>query len=185
MKHRLLVLIYSTASVLLCTLAPRIGHAQMQTSQQLSKTAIEIGGAKLRLGMTKAQVAEKLVGHEIQKINDGEWMIGTVEEWRTSGDLPELQFTRGLLSYADRQWTTAQNDTAEALFGVVTSLNDEGLSKCTIAADTRAETDIGLSSQRVWIMCGEKTILVARQTVGGKSFSSVSERLGHLRVSTP
>jgi len=185
MKHRLLVLICFTASVLLCTLAPRVGHAQTQPSQQLSKTAIEVGGAKLRLGMTRAQVAEKLVGREIKKIDDDDWMIGTVEELRASGDLPELQFTRGLLSYADRQWTTAQNDTAEALFGLVSSLSDEGFSKCTIAADTHAETDIGLGSQRVWIVCGEKTVLVARQSIGGKSFSSVSERLGHMRYSNP
>jgi len=185
MKHRLFVLLYSTASVLLCTLAPRIGHAQTETSQQLSKTAIEIGGAKLRLGMTKAQVAEKLVGHEVKKINDDDWMVGTVEELRAGRDLPEVQFTRGLLSYADRQWTTVQNDTAEALFGVVTSLNDEGFSKCTVSADTHAETDIGLSAERVWILCGEKTVLVARQTIGGKSFTSVSERLGHMRYSNP
>ncbi len=183
MRHRLLVLICFTANVVLCTLASRIGHAQ--ASQQLSKTAIKIEGATLRLGMTKAQVAEKLVGREITKINDDDWKIGTIEELRTSGDLPEVQFTRGLLSYADREWTTAQNDTAEALFGVVSSLNDEGYSKCTVTADTHADTDMGVSWQRVWIFCGEKTVVVARQSSGGKSFSSVSEQLGHMRYSNP
>ena len=143
-----------------------------------------VGGASLRLGMTKAQVAEKLVGHEITKINDAVWMLGTAEEMQHR-ELPELQFTNGLLTYADRQWTTANNDAAEALFGVVTSLNNEGLSRCAVTADTHAETDLDLNAQRVWIVCGEKTLLVARETIAEKSFSSVSERLGHFRVSTP
>jgi hypothetical protein len=135
--------------------------------------------------MTKAQVAEKLVGHEITKMDADSWLVGTGAELRAGRDLPEVQFTGGFLSYADRQWTTASNDTAEALFGLVTSLNEEGFSKCTVDADTHAETDLDLNAQRVWMVCGEKTVLVARQTIGGKSFSSVSERLGRLRLSTP
>jgi hypothetical protein len=164
--------------------SPTILQAQMKNRQQLSKTAIEVKGVTLRLGMTKAQVGEKLVGQEITKINDDDWMIGTVEDLKAGHDVRDIQFTHGLLSYADRQWTTANNDTAEALFGVVTSLNDEGFSKCIVTADTHAETDLGLNSQRVWIICGEKTVLVARQTIGGKSFSSVTEQLGHMRYST-
>jgi hypothetical protein len=173
------------AVALLCTLSSggTLYAQKGQPVQQLSKTAIEVGGAKLRLGMTKSQVAEKLVWHEITKINDEVWMLGTEEEMRHR-ELPELQFTSGLLTYADRQWTTVNNETAEALFGVVTSLNDEGLSRCSVTTDTHAETDLGLNSQRVWIICGEKTVVVARDTIGGKSFSSVSERLGHMRHST-
>jgi hypothetical protein len=148
---------------------------------QPSKNTINVGGVALQLRMTKAQVAERLVGKTVQKMNDDDWIVGSVEQMKTGQDLPELQFTHGLLTYADRMWTTPENDIAEALFGVVTSLNDEGISKCTITTDTRANTDISLNSQRVWITCGEKSILVTRQTISGKSFNSVSERLGHMK----
>jgi hypothetical protein len=65
----------------------------------------------------------------------------------------------------------------EALFGAVTSLNDEGFSACKVTADTK--TDPTMTLHRVWIACGEKTILIVRSTfVGGKPYNTVDEHLG-------
>jgi hypothetical protein len=52
--------------------------AQQKTSPQHGQAFIEIGGAKLRLGMSKAEVAEKLVGVKIEKLNDDVWVLGKV-----------------------------------------------------------------------------------------------------------
>lgn len=41
--------------IVVCVISSAL-YAQKQTGQPLSKTAIEIGDVKLRLGMTKAQV---------------------------------------------------------------------------------------------------------------------------------
>ena len=123
--------------------------------------------------MPKAQVAEKLVGQEITKISDNEWVLGSLQ----TGQLgPTLQFTHGLLSYVGREWTTGDNDVAEALFGAMSTLNDEGFSACTVTTDTKNSPSI--SAQRVWILCGAKSVLVVRRSFGGKSFGSVFERLG-------
>ena len=166
-----------TALVLLTLIAlSSIVYAQQQTTRQLSKAAIEVAGTKLRLGMTKAQVAEKLAGHEITKVQEDEWMVASLEKKQLG---PTLQFTHGSLSYADRYWTTYDNDIVEALFGAVSTLNREGFSKCTVTADDSVSPD--LTAHRVWISCGEKTVLVLRDSIDGKSHNMVYERLGSMR----
>ena len=91
-------------------------YAQKTASLQLSKAAIDVDGTKLRLGMSKGEVTDKLVGDEITKYHEDDWFVGPPEK-----DGPTLQFTNGRLSYADRNWVTYDNDTAEALFGAVNS----------------------------------------------------------------
>jgi hypothetical protein len=142
--------------------------------KRLSKAAIEVRGTKLRLGMTKAEVTDKLAGTEVTKIHDNEWIAGSLEHLG-----PTLQFTDGSLTFADREWTTGYNDLGEALFGVVNSLNSEGFSSCSIRADTHSSPDI--IAQRVWINCGEKTIVLIRRSMTGKTYTSVMEQLGTMR----
>ena len=78
-------------------------------------------------------MSEKLIGHEITKVNEDGWMVGSLEKGQLG---PSLQFTNGLLSYADREWSISDKDTAEALFGSVSSLNSEGFLECRISALT-------------------------------------------------
>jgi hypothetical protein len=167
MRHKIvLVLLLSFATL----------HSTPQAAHQLSRAAIEVGGTKLRLGMSKAQVAEKLVGNEITKLDEDTWILGSVE--KSLG--PEMQFTNGALSFANREWTTSSNDVGEALFGVVSSLNAEGYSQCSVTADTRNSPS--LNAQRVFISCKEKTIAVVRRSFSGHSGTSVYEQLGSMRV---
>jgi hypothetical protein len=149
-------------------------YAQQKSSPQISNAALDVHGTKLRLGMTKGEVTDKLAGNEVTKDNEDNWSIAP------SGKLgPALQFTNGRLSYADRYWVTYDNDIAEALFGAVNSLNQGGFSACTVTADTKTDPDMTL--HRVWIRCGEKSILLVRDSLGGKSYNSVYEQLGVMR----
>jgi hypothetical protein len=69
---------------------------------------------------TKAQVTEKLAGHEFTKFHhEDEWVLGSPE--RNLG--PMLQFTNGVLSYADRNWVTYDNDIVDAMFGAACAGN--------------------------------------------------------------
>jgi len=154
-------------------------YAQRETSHKMSKADVDVGGHKLHLGMTKAQVTEKLAGIEITKIHDDEWMVASLEKKQLG---PTLQFTNGVLSFAERYWTVSANDTVEDLFGAVSSLNSDGFSQCNVTADTNDSPDI--KAKRVWIMCGEKSVLVIRRTiVGGHSHDAVYERLGRMKDS--
>ena len=99
-------------------LFPLIVAGLAETSPHVSKANVDVVGHKLHLGMTKAQVMEQLAGTEITKIDENEWMVGSLDKKEIG---PALQFTNGLLSYAERFWTVSDNDTVEQLFGVVSS----------------------------------------------------------------
>ena len=97
-----------------------------QNAQQAA--TIEINGAKLRLGMTKGEVAEKLAGANIHKITEDLWVIGDIS--------PSMQFTAGRLTFADRTWSKTEA-LAEPLYGVVSAFNEQGYTRCDISADTK------------------------------------------------
>ena len=165
-------------TILACTSFASIVYAEQQSSR-IRHASIEVGGTRLSLGMSKIQVKEKLAGQEITYIHEDEWMLGSFDKKELG---PTIQFTNGRLSYADRNWVTYDNDIAEAMFGAVKTLNNEGFSRCNVTADDSVSPD--LTAHRVWIECGEKTVLIIRRSFGGKSYNSVDERLGHMREVT-
>jgi hypothetical protein len=71
--------------------------AQQISSPQWGKAVLEVAGTKVRLGMTKSEVTERLAGTEFSKINENNWMVGNPEHLG-----PSLQFTNGRLNFADR-----------------------------------------------------------------------------------
>jgi len=73
---------------------------------------------------------------------------------------------------------TYDNDIVEALWGAVSTLNEEGFSSCNISAGTKSSPDI--MSHNIWIDCGEKSIVVMRQTISGKPHNMVYEHLGRM-----
>jgi len=159
--------------LVLCPVLSSLVLAQQKKSGPLSKEFIEVAGVKLRIGMTKAEVADKLADvQNVTKLNEKTWLIDRKTETWPSG----VQFKNGILVFADRGWRTKDTDAVQALFGVVSSLNREGYSDCSIATDTL--TNPGEVNDRVWIHCGLKTVLVAHIQLGEKTFEEVIEQLG-------
>ncbi|MBZ5522422.1 MAG: hypothetical protein LAP21_09305 [Acidobacteriia bacterium] len=142
-------------------------------AQQSGNGVIEIAGVTLRLGMTKATISEKLASVPITKDREDFWIIGS----KSSSQY--LQFTNGRLTYVSRNWVTYDNDIVAALHGAVSSLNREGYRSCNVEADSKVDPDSTL--QRIWIRCGEKSILVSRASLNGKSYNTVDEELGTIR----
>jgi hypothetical protein len=147
-------------------------HSQTRSAPPVSTDYIEIFGAKLRLGMTKAEVEEKLSGADIVKPRENAWLV-------TTGGVSSLQFENGRLSFADRTWHSKDNDIVDALFNAVMYFNNDGHSLCSVSADT--VPDPQESYERVWIRCGNKSILVVKGTIQGKTFEEVDEHLGVMK----
>jgi len=139
---------------------------------QHTKVELEVGGVMLHLGMTKAEVIEKLAGTQFTKLNEDNWMIGPPNNIG-----PSIQFTDGKLSFTERFWATNENDTGMALFGAVTSLNKDGFHTCEVTAGVNTSPD--LTAHNVWISCGDKSVVVNRDTLGNHSYTMVHEELGH------
>ncbi len=149
-------------------------YAQTSPSAKLRKDYIDVFGTRLRIGMTKADVAEKLSGAEIIRVHEDSWLVGP--EKSTSS----VQFKNGRLTFADRSWGTKNGDVAEELFGAVNSINSEGYSQCHVFADTRSFPE--MTTQRVWMQCGNKSLLVLRTSyINGHTYNEVSEQLGTMR----
>lgn len=162
------------ASVFLCA----VPFAQnLKPTKPISSLTIQVAGETLRLGMTRAQVAEKLLGTQVEKLDDDNWRISRTDEF--------MHFAGGLLSFVERHWTneTTENtnrDIAGDLFYAVQSLNqNDRLSHCTIT--TGMDDSQSLTKKWVSINCGQKEIVVFKRTFSGHTYDSVEERLGELQ----
>lgn len=93
-------------------------HAQTNANPQLSQEYIDVLGVRVRLGMTKLDIADKLGS---QKRNDGSenfWLFGEKRPWPSS-----VEFKDGRVIYASESWIGSDGDVARALFGAVNTLN--------------------------------------------------------------
>ena len=162
------------AALFLCTVSFAQGS---KTAKAVSGVSIQVAGEDLRLGMTKAQIAEKLLGAQVKKVDADNWNVGRSEDW--------LQFTNGVLTFAERHWTDeiAENTDrgiAGDLYYAVQSLNqNDGLSHCTITSGM--DDNPSLTKKWVSIACELKSIIVFKRTFGGHTYDSVEEHLGNLR----
>ncbi len=148
-------------------------YAQQKAARQISRSSIELAGVKLQLGMSKADVAERFVGTQITKENEETWLIGNVGT---------VRFKNEKLIYADRSWMNGEaDDQIGAIFKAVASLNRQGLSVCKISADTPGA---GITSERIWIDCGQKAIRIIKIKFPNNSYTNVevSETLGEFDV---
>jgi hypothetical protein len=138
---------------------------------QQTKAELEVDGVLLRLGMAKSEVTDKLAGRQYWKVNDDNWVIAPPQKIG-----PSIQFTNGKLNYTEREWTTAENDAGMALFGAVNSLNRDGFRECDVTAGVNSTPDV--TAHNVWISCGDKSVVVNRDTIGNHSYTIVHEELG-------
>jgi len=157
------------ALVLLCCCSLLYGG---QESSRSNNAFIEISGTKLHLGMTMAEVKEKLAG-DTSEVKENLWIVGS----NIPG--PIVQFTKGRLNFANRIWTTPDNDFPVALWGAVNTLNEQGFDSCKVTAGSKVTPDS--ESHNIWIDCGEKSVLLTRQSMSGKIiYTRVYEQLGKM-----
>jgi hypothetical protein len=155
-------------------------YSQTTEQSQFSKGSIEISQNKLRLGMTKAEVAEKLSDAQFEFKKDNDWMLH-------NGSI--IQFEDGKLSYAVRDWTLDEkSDLVDTLFRIVSYFNREGDKACSVIADSLPDPNqpnpnqndpkVRITVGRVRIKCGDKSILIIKTIYNGIPSTDVWETLG-------
>jgi hypothetical protein len=122
--------------------------------------------------MPKQEFIQKLGKRDINKMAPDTWFIGKEGEVT----VPMVQFTNDRLSYAEPPWPTYDNDIADAFYGAITTLNQEGFKTCEVEAYTKSNPDG--NSHGVSVACGEKSVLLLRMELNGKHYNTISERLG-------
>jgi hypothetical protein len=149
-----------------------LGMTQRKSSP-VDEQSITIHGAKLYLGMSKNEVADKLANvPELEIQSPKLWMIGT----RTQSWPDSIEFKDDKVVFASRSWRENGLDPVQALFGVASSMNHEGLTDCTLSTNTLSHPDD--ITQRIFITCGNKTIAVVRMLIGEHKYEQVVEQFG-------
>jgi hypothetical protein len=154
--------------------------AQKPSQHLASSPSIEISGVRLHLGMTEAEVAKSYVGTQIARMSDEDWGIGR------SGS---VRFKNHILVFAGRSWLNSGEDQIDALFNVVSSLNKEGYLSCKVASESvnvpvtdpdtgRILDALSAKGEKVWIVCGKKSVLIVKMKTGDRLYEDVMEQLG-------
>jgi hypothetical protein len=147
-----------------------LGMAQRKPSP-VDEQSITIHGAKLYLGMSKNEVADKLANvPELEIQSPKRWMIGTkTQSWPDS-----IEFKDDKVVFASRSWHENGLDPVQALLGVASSMNHEGFTDCALSTSTLSDP----ITQRIFIKCGNKTIAVVRMLIGEHKYEQVVEEFG-------
>jgi len=141
-------------------------------AQRRNQTALNVDGISVHLGMPKQEFVQKLGKRDINKVAPDTCFIGK----QGVITVPMVEFTNDRISYAELPWPTYDNDIADAYYGAVTALNQEGFKNCDVEAFTKMNPDG--NSHSVVIACGEKSTLLTRLEMNGKHYNTISEQLG-------
>lgn len=139
------------------------------------RVTLEVGTVTVWLGMTKEQATKKFSGAGYVVTNDGDKLL-----MRNGGDAHVIWFSDGRLAFAEKGWnTTDKNDPLDAVVGALASLARKvGSHPCSVIHSPISSPDS--SSNRVFISCGERSVLIAKGTVVGQPFVDISERIGDM-----
>jgi hypothetical protein len=148
-------------------------YAQVRSAPGGSGEYLGILGVRVRLGMTKAEVADRLGSRKMKEGSDDTWLFGEGQEWPST-----IHFTDGRIDFASQSWIGSDGDVPRALFSAVGSLNKQGYSTCVVSTDTQASPI--QTSERTWITCGKKSILISRMQDSKHTYHQVFEELGSL-----
>jgi hypothetical protein len=147
--------------------------ANMPSQQSKPRVSLDLGSVNVWLGMSKAEVLNAVhkVGYRtIDELTDGKAMI-------TSGDVGKgpyytVKFTADRLSYAERSWFS-DNQPFDAVLGALSTVSGKS---CDIQDDPKMTPEMNI--RRIYIYCGERSILILKGTLGKNAMADVFERIG-------
>jgi hypothetical protein len=151
------------------------GRTQSQTNQRVS---LDIGSVTVWLNMSKAELVKKFsdAGYVTTDLGNGV-VVGSARE------LHDFRFRNGRLVYAEVEWYRGNGEEMDAVLGALGTLADKSKSRpCTMAHQPLSAPDMNLD--RLFIFCGDRSVLIASGKVQGKASIDVSERIGDIPEDT-
>jgi hypothetical protein len=140
-----------------------------QPGKARARVTLAIGGATVWLGMSQLDVMSEMshAGLTATALNPRMFIV--------SGGT--LQFTQGRLNFADRDWGENAESKLDAVIGALGTLTAHGDIQCVIQNAPLSEPE--QKADRIFVTCGERSIMIMAGTALGKRASAVSERIGH------
>ncbi len=151
----------------------RTGQSQSRTKKEAP--SLDLGSVTVSLGMPKKDVLKKLSDESYEVIETGENKSLVTR----AGHVYSLRFRNGLLTYADREWYNKDSEEVDAILGGLGSLADQRTYEpCSVVHSPLSDPDI--SGDRIFIACGQRTLLIGKFKLQGKVSMTVSESIGEL-----
>jgi len=144
-------------------------------SQPVERVSLEIDSQTVWLGMAKADVAKAFtdIGYKIVDSPDGTMIALSDKKAHT------FHFTNSRLDFADVGWYEDDGNVIDAVLGALGSLADKTNTPCLIEHEPISKPDQTVN--RVFISCGERSVLILNGKLNGANTLDVSERIGNLQ----
>jgi hypothetical protein len=141
-------------------------------AQAAPKLSLELGSMKVWLGMSKADVlsACAAVGYSAIDSKNGVYITSGKGE---NSHIYDVEFKKGLLSYASRSWASHDKDYLEAVIGVLKGFDG---ATCSISNQPMNKPESAL--ERVLVICGDRSVMLISGTIGKDRVGDVIERIG-------
>lgn len=159
---------------ILFALPARTGQSQSTPKKEV--TSLDLGSVTVWLGMTKEETLKRLSvgGNKPKDLGDA---IGA----DTGTGTHVLQFKNNRLVFADLEWHTEHTvvheiDAVLGALGALAQKNDGH--PCTVVHAPLSSPNS--SSDRVFVVCGKRSVLISKWNYEGKLTVSVSERIGDM-----
>lgn len=167
------------ALVLLLLSALPAGMTSSSSVQRSAHVSLEVGTITVWLGMTQEDAAKRFRGAGYQvMITDNELLV------HSASDSHVLEFMNGQLVFADREWYTKdKSDGLDAVLGALGALAEKvGNQPCAVIHSPLSSPDS--SGNRIFVSCGDRSVMVGKGTILGQPFLDVSERIGDMPSKT-
>ncbi len=159
-------------AMIFCLLA-YIAQAQSQTQ----KVTLELGSVTVWLGEPKQKIFADFAdsGLVLDDAKDGMVFVHPPKDYFTGAYT--MRFSADKLVFADRTWTVQGVEPIQAAVNAFASLASHGATQCTFSHDTKA-TEVGLNYDRVFVTCGQRSILLMNERYNRSEDGKVMERIG-------
>jgi hypothetical protein len=150
---------------------------------QSAKTALDIGGVTVWLGMSKKELLARCsaAGLYILKPEGNDFVIfESAEAWKSmqaGGPVkaPYYVVTKNeAVVFATREWRSSEADDADAVLGALQSLGNR--TDCTISHERERTPE--RDYDKVFIRCGARTVVFKNGKLSGTPVFDISEEIG-------
>ena len=139
--------------------------------QKRDSVSLDVGSVTIWLGMTEDEAARKFrdAGYSVTRAADMLLVKGTESH--------VIWFKNGRLVFADQGWNTSDKTDVDAVIEALGDLAEKaGNQSCMVVHSPLSSPNS--SGNRVFVSCGERSVLIGKGTIMGKPFVDISERIG-------
>lgn len=148
------------------------------TAQVHERVSLEVGTVNVWLGMTQEEAAKKFQEAGYKVIFAGDQLL-LKRDMKNDTEGHVLWFKAGQLAFADREWNTKVKADIDAVIGALGELAEKSKNEsCYITHSPISSPDS--SSNRIFVSCGQRSVLIGKGTITGMAFESISERIGDM-----